>query len=105
MTREGQEMTPVMHKFMDVTAGNQRRRALLGAYKIDEQERENSGEYGPRQNLAEWDWNRPGCRSLDKVAHVLPYSHLRVPLGRGSRADGMPESGTLGAAGLSVNAA
>jgi quercetin dioxygenase-like cupin family protein len=81
MTREGQEMTPVMHKFMDVMAGNQRRRALLGAYKIDEQERENSGEYGPRQNLAEWDWNRPGCRSLDKVAHVLPYSHLRVPLG------------------------
>ena len=75
-----------MHIFMDIMAGDQRRRALLGADEIDQEERENSGECGPRENLADRDWNRPGCRSMDKAVHVLPYrvSHLREPLGKGS---------------------
>ncbi len=75
-----------MHKFMDVMAGDQRRRALFGPDEIDQEERENSGECGPRENLAEWDWNRPDCRSMDKAVHVLPYkvSRLRAPLGKGS---------------------
>src|SRR5580693_7650401 len=86
MTGEGQEMAPVMHILMDVMSGNQRRRALLGADEIDQEERENSGECGPTENLADRDWNRPGCRSMDKAVHVLPYrvSLLRPPLGKGS---------------------
>jgi hypothetical protein len=84
MTGEGQEMAPVMHKFMDVMTGDKRRRALLGPDEIDQEEGENSGECGPRENLAEWDWKRPGCRSMDKASHVLPYrvSHLRAPFGK-----------------------
>ena len=97
-----------MHRFMDIMAGNQRRRALLGSDEIDQEERKNSSECGPRENLAEWDWNRPGCRSMDKASHVLPYrvSHLRAPLGKGARASParMPESCTLLAAELPVNA-
>jgi len=75
-----------MHILMDVMSGNQRPRALLGADEIDQEERENSGECGPRENLADRDWNRPGCRSMDKAVHVLPYrvSLLRPPLGKGS---------------------
>jgi hypothetical protein len=77
-----------MDIFMDVMARDQRRRPLLSADKIDQEERENSGECGPRENLADWDWNRPGCRSMDmdKAVHVLPYrvSDLRAPLGKGS---------------------
>jgi hypothetical protein len=46
---------------------------------------------------------------MDKAVHVLPYrvSCLRPPLGKGSprESDKDPESRTLGAAELSVNAA
>ena len=98
-----------MHKFMDVMTGDKRRRALLGPDEIDQEEGENSGECGPRENLAEWDWKRPGCRSMDKASHVLPYraSHLRAPFGKGRPCESgeMPERRTLGAAALSVNAA
>jgi len=74
-----------MHIFMNVMAGDQSRCALLGADEIDQEERESSGKCQPRENLAEWDWNRPSCRSMDKAVHVLPYrvSHLRAPLGKG----------------------
>jgi hypothetical protein len=74
-----------MYKFMDVMAGDQRRRALLGPDEIDQEERKNSAECGPRENVADRDWNRPGCRSMDKAVHVLPYrvSYLRLPLGNG----------------------
>jgi hypothetical protein len=77
-------MAPVMHKFMDVMTGDKRRRALLGPDEIDQEEGENSGKCGPRKNLAVWDWKRPGCRSMDKASHVLPYrvSHLRAPFGK-----------------------
>jgi hypothetical protein len=109
MTGEGQEMAPVMHIFMDVMAGDQRRRALLGAKKIDQEEREKSGECQPWENFADGNWNRPGCRSMDKAVHVLPYrvSRLRPPLGNGSPCESgrMRESRTLGTADLSVNAA
>ena len=75
-----------MHIFMDVMARNQRRRALLGADEIDQEERENSGECQPRENFADGNWNRPGCGGMDKAVHVLPYkvSHVRAPLGKGS---------------------
>jgi len=93
-----------MHIFMDVMAGDQRRRALLGAKKIDREEREKSGECQPWENFADGNWNRPGCRSMDKAVHVLPYkvSRLRPPLARVRR--GCGKSRTLGAAEQSVNA-
>ena len=87
MTGEGQEMAPVMHKFMDVMTRDQRRRALFGPDEIDQEKRENSGKCRPRENFADRDWNRPGCRSMDNAIHVLPYrvSALRAPLGKGSQ--------------------
>jgi hypothetical protein len=95
MTGEGQEMAPVMHKFMDVMTGDKRRRALLGPDEIDQEEGENSGECGPKENLAEWDWKRPGCRSMDKASHVLPYrvSHLRAPFGKGRPCESGEDAG------------
>ncbi|MCI0559630.1 MAG: hypothetical protein MN733_14145, partial [Nitrososphaera sp.] len=64
-------------------------------------------ECGPGQNLADRDRNRPGCPSLDKAVHVLPY---RVFVCRsGKEADRVfgrvPESRTLRIAEGSVNAA
>src|ERR1700730_4043735 len=103
MTGEGQGMAPVMHIFMDVMAGDERRRALLGADEVDHEEQENSGECGPRENLADRDCNRPDCWSMDKAVHVLPsrVSPYVRPLRRPAR--WMPQSCTLGAAEPSVN--
>jgi hypothetical protein len=83
-------MAPVMHEFMQVMTGDERRRALFGADKIDEKESNDTGEGRPRENLTDGNWNLPGRRSMDEAAHGLPHKFClkgidrwlsRVPLG------------------------
>src|SRR5215472_14033143 len=64
MAGKGQKMTPVVHKFMHKIAGDESKRALLGADEIDRNQRQNAGEEEPGDNFPEGYWNRPCCWRL-----------------------------------------
>jgi hypothetical protein len=111
VTRKSHDVSAIVQKFMQIMAGDERRRALFGANEIDDKESQNTGECGPKENLAGGDWNRPGCRSMDKAAHVLPHWDRSLALARAARKRKLctnrahGEGHTLGAVGMSVNAA
>jgi hypothetical protein len=97
MAGEGQEMAPVMHKFMHKIAGDESKGTLLGADKIDRNGCQNAGEDKPGENLADWDWNRPSCRNLSEALHVLPREKMPGSLSH--------DSDTVRVAATAVNAA
>jgi hypothetical protein len=70
MTGKGQEMAPIMHKFMHKIAGDESKGTLLGADEIKRNERQNARENEPRQNFANRDWSWPACRTKSDAAHV-----------------------------------
>ena len=65
-------MASVVHKFMQIMAGDEGRRALLGADEIDGEESQDPGERRPWENFPDGDRNRPANGSVDRAAHVLP---------------------------------
>lgn len=97
MTGKGQEMAPIMHKFMHKIAGDESKRALLGADEIDRNQRQNAGEEEPGDNFPEGYWNRPCCWRLCEALHVLPRAKMPGSLSR--------DSDTVGVAAPAVNTA
>ncbi len=97
MAGKGQEMTPVVHKFMHKITGDEGKRALLGADEIDRNQRQNAGEEEPGDNFPEGYWNGPCCRRLCEALHVLPTAKMPGSLSR--------DSDTVGAAAPAVNTA
>jgi putrescine transport system substrate-binding protein len=72
MAGEGQEMAPVMDKFMDKIAGNERKGPLLGADEINRNECENADKRKPRKNFAKGDGDRPSRRNKNVATHTQP---------------------------------
>lgn len=72
MAGEGQEMAPIMKKFMDEVARQESKASLLGANEIIRNDRENAGEDEPRKNLAQRNCNRPDSLDKNVGAHIRP---------------------------------
>src|SRR5215471_909056 len=79
VTGKTEEMTAVVHKFMHVGPADQRRGSLLGADKIDCQEKKKSSKNRPREPLAQRYRGSGARRGERAVCHIVLLG-LRVPL-------------------------
>jgi len=88
VTRKSHDVSAIVQKFMQIMAGDERRRALFGANEIDDKESHNTGECGPRRIS-------PMGIGTDRVAGAwirllmsflpgIDYWLSRVPLGKES---------------------
>jgi hypothetical protein len=66
---EAEEVTAVVHEFVDVHAGDQRGRAFLRADEIDGQEQKEPGEDRPGQDLGQRDARRSDDGRENGVCH------------------------------------
>ena len=53
MAGEGEQVAAIMHEFMDIHAGDERRRSLLRTDEINRQQQDEPGENRPWQKLSD----------------------------------------------------
>jgi hypothetical protein len=76
MAGEGQDMAPVMDKFMDKIAGNESKGALLGSNEINRYDCENAEKSKPGKYFAKGYRNRPSRRNKNVAAHIRPQAKV-----------------------------